>query len=116
MNEPDFSLQPVSKQQTKFLSVNTVLKRMNVIRHFINGDGSSPYHAVAHQAGFIPKSSRGDRVTSNLLRQMVRKMDECPYVCMEDGLLLIQWLERKETVLDHYNGEETRNFVCWLSD
>ena len=31
--------------------------------------------------------SRGDKVTSNLLRQIVCKMmDECLHVCMEDGL------------------------------
>ena len=61
-----------------------------LFRHLIDGDGSCLYHAVAHQAGFIPKSSRGDRVTSNLLRQVVYKMmDECPHVCTEDGLSFI---------------------------
>ena len=98
---PDLSLQFVSTQKTNLLSVNTVLKQLNVIRHSIDGDGSCLYHAVAHQAGLIPKSSRGDKVTSNLLRQIVRKMmDECPHVRIEDGLSLIQWLKRKQTVLD----------------
>jgi len=51
--------------------------------------------------GFISKSSRGDRGTNNLLRQIVQKMmNECPHVCMEDGLSFIQWLEKKQTVLD----------------
>jgi len=63
------------------------------------------YHAVAHQAGFISKSSRGDKVTSNVLEQLVSKMmDECPHVRMEDGLSVIQWLEKRQTILDE---EET---------
>ena len=101
VNEPDLSLQFVSTQETNLLPMNTVLKQLNVIRHLIDGDGSCLYHAVAHQAGFIPKSSRGDRVTSSLLRQMVSKtMDECPHVRMEDGLSLVHWLEKKQAVLD----------------
>ena len=77
------------------------LKQLNVIRHLIDDDGSCLYHAVAHQAGFIPKSSRGDRVTSNFLRQTVSKiMDEFPHVRMEDGLSHIHWLEKKQAVLD----------------
>ena len=59
------------------------------------------YHAVAHQAGFLSKYSRGDKFTSNLLRQLVCKMmDECPHVRKEDGLSMIQWLEKRQTVLD----------------
>ena len=101
VNKPDLSQQLVSTQKTKLLPVNTVLSQLNVVRHLIDGDGSCLYHAVAHQAGFIPKSSRGDRVTSNLLRQLVYKMmDECPHVRTEDGLSFIQWLERKQAILD----------------
>lgn len=56
---------------------------------------------LAHQAGFICKSSRGDHVTSNLLRQLVWKMmNECPHVCIEDGLSFVQWQEKKQTVLN----------------
>ena len=59
------------------------------------------YHAVAHQAGFINRSSRGDKVINNVLRQLVSKMmDECPHVRMEDGLSVIQWLEKRQTILD----------------
>jgi len=68
---PDLSIQPVC---TALLPVNTVLKQINVVRHIIDGDGSCMHHAVAHQAGFISKSSRGDRATSNLLRKIVWKM------------------------------------------
>jgi len=59
------------------------------------------YHAVAHQAGFISKSGRGDKVTSNVLRQLVCKvMDKYPHIHMEDGLSVIQWLEKRQTILD----------------
>ena len=79
------SLQLVSTQRTNLLPVNTVLKQLDVIRHLIDGDSSFLYYTVAHQAGFIPKSSRGDRVSSILLRQMVHKiMDKYPHVLMEE--------------------------------
>ena len=116
VDEPDLSLQFVSTQETNLLPMNT-LKQLNVIRHLIDGDGSCLYHAVAHQAGFIPKSSRSDRVTSNFLRQMVSKtMDEFRHVRMEDGLSLIHWLEKSKLFWIPQNGEETWNFVCWLLD
>jgi len=91
----------VSTQRNNLLPVSAVLKQLNVSRHLIDSDGSCLYHAVAHQAGFIPKSSRDDRVTSNLLRQLFCKMmDEHPNVCMEDGLSYLQWLERKQSVMN----------------
>ena len=89
----------MSTQRANLIPVNAILKQLNVSRHVIDGDGSCLYHAVAHQAGFIPKSSRGDRVTSNLLRQLVLKMmEKHPHVCMEDGLSSLQSLERKLAV------------------
>ena len=80
-------LQLVSTQRNDLLPVNAVLKQLNVNRYLIDGDGSCLYQAVAHQAGFISKSSRGDRVTSNFLRQLVHMMmDEYPHVRKENRL------------------------------
>ena len=59
------------------------------------------YHAVAHQAGLIPKDSRGDNIISTLLRQTaLRMMTDHPAVRLEDGLSPIQWLQKKQTILD----------------
>ena len=99
--KPGLSIQRVSAQSGNLLPLTAVLEQINVVRHLVDGDGSCMYHAVAHQADFISKSSRGDKFTSNLLRQLVCKMmDECPHVRKEDGLSMIQWLEKRQTVLD----------------
>ena len=63
----------------------------------IDGDDSCLYHAVAHQAGFIAKTSRGDRMTS--CRLGVKMMDVFPQVRLENRLSVIQWLEKKQNIL-----------------
>ena len=50
------------------------LQQLNVDKHSVTGDGSCLYHAIAHQAGFINRSSRGEKIVTNVLRQIVLKM------------------------------------------
>ena len=65
------------------------------------GDGSCLNHAVTHQAGFISKSSRGDKNISRQLHQLtVSMMVKYPDVCAEDGLTSTQWLQKKIVVQD----------------
>ena len=86
-NVLDLSLQLVPTQRSDLLPVNTLIRWFNIVRHLIDCDSSCLYHTIAHQVVFIPPSSRGDRVTSNVLRQLVCKMIyECPHVCMQDWL------------------------------
>ena len=50
------------------------IKKLNLVRHAVHGDGSCLYHPVAHQAGLITKTSCGNKVVSNNLRQLTYKM------------------------------------------
>lgn len=78
-----------------------VLKELNLARHSVYADGSCLYHSIAHQAGFITKRSRGDKMVSNNLRQLMYKMmSEHPDVRLEEGLSVIQWLQKKQCVMD----------------
>ena len=58
----------------KSLPFSAALGELSVKCHLINGDGSCLYHAVAHQAGFISKNSRGDTTISSQLRQLAVNM------------------------------------------
>jgi len=79
----------------------SVLQTLSVRKHSVIGDGSCLYHAIAHQAGLISKESRGDNTISMLLRQTAsRIMTEHPVVRLEDGLSPLQWLQKKQTILD----------------
>ena len=68
-----------------------MLKQLKLEQHAICGDGSSFYHAIAHQAGFIEQTSQGNPIISNHLRFLVVKtMTEHPGVRLEDGLSVTQ--------------------------
>ncbi|XP_065913758.1 uncharacterized protein [Dysidea avara] len=82
-------------------SMKKVFYHLNLARHSVYRDGSCLYHSIAHQAGFIAKSSCGDKLVSNHLRQVAHKtMNEHPCVHLEEGLSVVQWLEKKERVMD----------------
>ena len=50
---------------------------------------------------FINRNSRGDKIVSGFLRQVVLKMmTEYPDVRLEDGLSTAQWLQKKQATLD----------------
>ena len=77
------------------------MQELHVKCYLVSGDGSCLYHAVAHQAGFISKSSRGDKNISGQLRQLaVSMMVKYPDIRAEDGLTITQWLQKKIVVLD----------------
>ena len=91
----------VTSCKRKTMPLHLVLKKLNLVTHVVHGDGSCLYHAVAHQAGFITKTSCGDKVVSNNLRQLTYKMMiEHPNVRLEEGMSVIQWLEKKQCVMD----------------
>ena len=76
-----------------------MLKQLKLKEHVIRSDGSClhVYHAIAHQAGFIERASKGNSMICNHLRCLVVKtMTEHPGVRLEDGLSLTQWYERKQ--------------------
>jgi len=83
------------------VTLKSILQQLNVSKHSVTGDGSCLYHAIAHQAGFINRNSRGDKIVSGFLRQVVLKMmTEYPDVRLEDGLSIAQWLQKKQATLD----------------
>ena len=80
---------------SKSLSLNQVFQELKCKCHYVHGDGSCLYHAVAHQAGFIDETSKGDIFISGQLRQPVfDMMVKHPGVREEDGLSVAQWLQR----------------------
>ena len=64
----DTMLQVVTSCKRETMPSHLVLKKLYLVRHAVPGDGSCLYHAVEHQAGFITKTSCGDKVISNNLR------------------------------------------------
>lgn len=90
----DTMLQVVGSSKCKTMPLCLVLKQLNLARHSVLGDGSCLF-------GFITRTSRGDRIVSNHLRQLIFKMmSEHPDVRLEEGLSVIQWLEKKQRVMD----------------
>ena len=47
------------------------MEQLHVVKHVVKGDGSCLHHAVAHQAGFIYRSSQGSENISLYLRKVV---------------------------------------------
>ena len=94
-------VQIIGSSMYKSLTLDSVLQELHVKCYVVSGDGSCLYHAVAHQAGFISKSSRGDKNISGQLRQLVvSMMVKYPDIRTEDGLTVAQWLQKKIVVLD----------------
>jgi len=88
-------VQILSTQQISSLSLNYVMQQLHVVKHRIKGDGSCLYHAIAHQAGFIPNASKGDEVISLQLRKVaVDTMCKYLSVRLEDGLSNSQWIQK----------------------
>ena len=54
-------VQVIGSSKHKSLTLEAVLKELHVKCYLVIENGSCLYHAVAHQAGFISKSSRGDK-------------------------------------------------------
>jgi len=89
-------IQILSSKQISSLSLHSVMQQLHVIKHVIKGDGSCLYHAVAHQAGFISSSCKGDKTISLYLRKVaVDTMSKYPSVRSEDGLSKLQWIQKK---------------------
>ena len=53
-----------SATKSDLLTMRSVLQQLNVNKHSVTGDGSCLYHAIAHQAGFINRSSTGETIVS----------------------------------------------------
>ena len=99
-NAPD-EVQITGATKTMSLPLQTVLQHLHVKKHSVKGDGSCLYHSVAHQAGLISADSQGDQKMSQHLRQLVLSMMwKYPDVREEGGLSNIQWLQKRQEVLD----------------
>ena len=111
-------LEIISITKQSLPSLPYVLQQLSLQKHSVYGDGSCLYHAIAHQAGFVDSSSRGCRIISRHLRQMVVKvMSDNPAVRLEDGLSTTQWLERQQAILNpaEWGGDlEVRLLVIGL--
>ena len=98
---PDVQITRSHKYKSSTYSFDPVLKDLSVKCHSVSGDGSCLYHAVAHQVGLISKDSRGDRNINSSLHQLTQsRMINHPEVRAEDGLIKVQWLQKKMTILD----------------
>ena len=54
-------LQTIVSCKYKTMPLYVVLKNLNLARHSVYGDGSYLYPSIAHQAGFIVKTSCSDK-------------------------------------------------------
>ena len=57
----DEVLQTIVSCKYKTMPLYVVLKNLNLARHSVYGDGSYLYPSIAHQAGFIVKTSCSDK-------------------------------------------------------
>ena len=79
-----------------FIPVDFLLQQLHVRKHVGKGDGSCMYHTVAHQAELIPANCKGNSDISMALRRVALvMMYKYPQVCQEDGLSMLQWLEKQ---------------------
>ena len=101
-NQNDSGVQLVTAyaKQTKYKTIQSVLKHLQLKRHVVKGDGSCLYHAIAHQAGLIASSSTGDEVVNNHLRQLtLLTMLNYPAIQLECSLSDQDWQAKQQQVL-----------------
>ena len=88
-------LQILATERIRSLSLASVMQQLHVVKHVVKGYGNCLYHAVAHQAGFIPSNSKGNERISLYLRKVaVDTMQKYPSVCSETKLSNLQWLRK----------------------
>ena len=93
-------VQIVAVRKTDSLSLTSVMQQLHVVKHVVKGDGSCLYHAVAHQAGFISRSSQASENISLYLRKVVvDTMSKHPSVRQEIGMSNLQWLHKQLEIL-----------------
>jgi len=106
-------LEVIGSDTCKSLQFSVVLKEIGVKYHVVNGDGSCLYHAIAHQAGFISKSSRGDvRISYQLCQLALNMMTKYSAIRTEDDLTVEKWLEEKLTIIQ--SSEWGGDLELWL--
>ena len=98
-----------SYDEVEFLCVSTVsrpqppiniLQQLHCTPHTVCGDGNCLYYSIAHQAGYIEPSSRGDKCVGQQLRMLTLiTMQKYPDVRTEEGLSQQQWETKKLRVL-----------------
>lgn len=95
-------VQIVATNKVKLLSLDNVLQHLHVVKHVVKGDGSCLYHAISHQAGFIPSTSQDDEKISSQLRNVAsRMMWDHPGVHTETDMSFLQWLKKRQDILSH---------------
>ena len=94
-------VQIVGATNTNSLALEAVLLLMSVKKHIVKGDGNCLYHSIAHQAGLVSQSSKGDEHVSQQLRKVAQSMMwKHPDVRKESGLTVIQWLQKRQEILE----------------
>ena len=110
---PDVQIIGSHKYKSSTYSFDTVLKDLNAKCHSVSGNGSCLYHTVANLVGLINKDSRGDRNINRSLHQLTQSMINHSEVCAEDGLIKVQWLQKKMTILDPSEWVVIWSFTYW---
>ncbi|XP_065895687.1 deubiquitinase OTUD6B-like [Dysidea avara] len=96
----DVQLVTAYAKPSKYRTIQSILKHLQLKRHTVKGDGSCLYHAIAHQAGLIASSSTGDEVVSNHLRQLtLLAMLNYPAIQLECSLSDQDWQAKRLQVL-----------------
>ena len=91
---PDVQILAVRK--TDSLSLTSVMQQLHVVKHVVKGDGSCLYHAVAHKARFISRSSQGSENISLYLRKVVvDTMSQHSSVRQEIDMSNLQWVHNQ---------------------
>lgn len=98
--DSDVQLVATYAKPSKYKTIQSVLKHLQLKRHAVKGDGSCLYHAIAHQAGLITSSSTGDEVVSNHLRRLtLLTMLNYPAIQVECSLSDQDWQAKQQQVL-----------------
>ena len=81
-----------------------LLQQLGCVRHPVNGDGNCLYYSIAHQASLIGPDCHGDNSIASQLRILALIcIQKYPGVCLEDGMTLQQWEQKKLQIL--HQGE-----------
>ena len=99
-NDPDVQLVTAYAKPTKYKTMQSVLKYLQLKRHVVKGDGNCLYHATAHQAGLIASSSTGDEAVNNHLRRLtLLTMLNYHVIQLESSLSNQDWQAKQQQVL-----------------
>ena len=90
----------VTVKSKNLMSLDTVLRKLHVVKYMVKGDGSCLYHVVSHQAGLISITCQGDEKISMHLRKIAQDvMGKHPAVRLESTLSKLEWLKKQQEII-----------------